>query len=111
MSHNDVVVDDDDDDDAESCSYDSWGTSCAHGCVDDGEHDDSGGSRNDEDCGNNGEDKWSFRKAGVMDFAMGSISQDQEEEEEIVQATVLREAMDAMGDKEFWEACLATGYA
>ncbi|KAJ8636508.1 hypothetical protein MRB53_010775 [Persea americana] len=112
MSHKDVVVDDDDNDDAESCSYDSWVTSCANGCVDDGEHGDSGGSRNDEDYCTDDEDKWSFRKAGVTDFVMGSVSQDQEEKEEVVQATtVLREAMDAMGDKEFWEACLATGYA
>lgn len=106
MSYIDVA----DDDDVESRTCDSWGTSCANGCVDHDEHN-SGCHRNDEDYGNDDEDRLSFREAGPPNVLMESTPHDQEEEEEIVDANAaLREEMDAMENRDFWETCLAIGY-
>ncbi|XXG54276.1 hypothetical protein AAC387_Pa03g2201 [Persea americana] len=107
MSYAEVA---DDDDDAESCSCDSWGINAANGCVDDDDDEQGGSHGGNEDYGNDDEDRWDFGNTGVPNLFKGCVPCDQEDEE-IVEATmVLREAMDAMEDKEFWEACLATGY-
>lgn len=117
MSYVDAANDgDDDDDDAESCSCDLWGSGCANGCVVDGEYGygdgrEGQGSDEDYDNDNDDEDGLGFPEASVPNLLMGSVPSGLQEKEETVDAdAALREAMDAMENREFWETCLAVGY-